>query len=864
VRTARSRLAAVATALSAAGLILPAGHAVAGPRLPLVQAATVVPPGQSGADNLANFAAATAGAAPTYGPHTQDQLPLYAGWRYKQAPLHFGPLAGVSPPGDPRVRIWRDHWDVPVISAPDERDLFYGVGYAMAEDRLFQMEVFRHVGEGTLAELIGAAGIPMDEAVRQVTDGRAALLAQFAALPANVRQRYLSFIDGVNAYIQQAERDPELLPSEFALLGDLPIAKWTPIDVLGFGEYAAKFFGEFDDGSLAAAKIYVDLVHRFGQRRAERIFDDVFRLNDPAAPTTIPAADGRFPRHTAAPVPTGFTGSPYANHDPALLPSATDLAPVAALMAARQTQIQRLQRVLALPRWGSNAILVSGRRTATGRPLLYGGPQTGWAVPGFFWEAELRDPVRHERGVMVPDIPLMVIGYNTTSAWTVTSAEDGNADTFVLHLDRTNTFYVHDGHRLAVDKQTETIPCRNPPTTAAALPAVAQSGSPPALCPVPPVQITVYRSVYGPAVAGPDAGHHLYVRESVVDGRLMQALTAWDAAGLQHSAAAFGRQVARMPLGFNFFYAGPGGRYGQIAYWHAGRYPIRPRNVDPNLPVPGTGAFDWRGFEPFASQPHVLNPPQGYLANWNNKPAVGWWSATLGDDGVFAWGDANQVTPLQAVVGAHQRVTFALMAHFPEDVAYIDNPARVFLPYLERALLDTRNRQLVTIRRYLVAWNRERDDVNRHGGYATPAVVFTDRFFEQLLAVVLTPELGSREFLRLAGLDDCGDPPCHYVSVDNLTAPTYKFEFAAAEVVLAAFRGQTRYDFLANVGGWRTALLRAAERAAAQLTAQQGADVARWNEPVEQAVFSAQGAIAVPPVTPLPNRGSYGQVVEAG
>ena len=85
---------------------------------------------------------------------------------------------GQSPPGDPNVKIVRDaQYGVPTITGATDADAFYGIGYAMAADRLFQMEVFRHVGHGTLAELIGQSGIAMDEDVRRVTEGPAGLQA---------------------------------------------------------------------------------------------------------------------------------------------------------------------------------------------------------------------------------------------------------------------------------------------------------------------------------------------------------------------------------------------------------------------------------------------------------------------------------------------------------------------------------------------------------------------------------------------------------------------------------------------------------------------------------------------------------------
>src|SRR5205085_6099314 len=135
----------------------------------------------------------------------------------------------------------------------------------------------------------------------------------------------------------------------------------------------------------------------------------------------------------------------------------------------------------------------------------------------------------------------------------------------------------------------------------------------------------------------PDAGHHLFVHHSVVDGQLVQSLLAWDNAGLQHDVAHFWDALSTMVLGFNFFYIDS---HGDIAYYHTGHYPIRPSNIDPTLPIPGDGRFDWHGYESFADEPHVMNPSTGFVTNRNNKPAVGWWSPALGSDAPTDWGPA--------------------------------------------------------------------------------------------------------------------------------------------------------------------------------------------------------------------------------
>lgn len=799
-----------------------------------VRAVNVVPPGESG------FVGATGSQR-----NTADQLPLYAAWQYK--PMQFDTSSGgVHPGGDVNVTVARDHYGVPRIDARDDRELFYGMGYAMGQDRLWQMEVSRHVGEGTLAQLLGATGLPSDELVRRTTEG-SARNAEFTSLPAPVQRDLQRFTDGVNQAMTEAQGDPSKLPAEFALFKDLPIAPWTVGDTLAYQEYAGRFFGEFGMTELLAARVRQDLVGRLGQTAAAAAFNDLYCLNDPRAPHTIPDTDGTFPRHVAGPPPANATpcGTGSTGDQNAVL-SGDHLTADAQQLQQELQGFKDEQHRLQLPRLGSNALLLSGSRTADGNPLLYSGPQTGFSAPGLFWEAEVHDPSRDARGVFVPGIPVMVIGRNASAGWGVTSGLDVNADTFVDQLDPTNSFYVHNGVQVPVQSQVETIPCTNSPL-----------GGPP--CPSPADTITVWRDpIHGPALMNPDASHQLFVTDSAADGHFAQSFMAWDQATLQHRAAAFGASLAPFALSFNFFFADAAR---EIAYYHVGRYPIRPSNIDPRLPIPGSGPDDWQGFERYQDQPHDINPSTGALANWNNKPARDWVSkATVAGSGAPAvWGVDNQVVPLQRLVSSAVNTTVSQFEQFPRDVAYLDNMALVLRPVLAAALARSSDPQLAGLAPALAAWDSSRDHVDGAGNYDTPAIVFFDRWLEYMVRDTLGPALGN-DLPAYTGLA-CSSPPCHFVSVDNLDAPTYKLALAAYETLINALAGHTQYDFVAADGATKV-VLTAARQAADEIQAAQGTNVAAWTEPAEKATFQPLGAVSVPSFMPLPNRGSYGQVIE--
>jgi penicillin amidase len=274
--------------------------------------------------------------------------------------------------------------------------------------------------------------------------------------------------------------------------------------------------------------------------------------------------------------------------------------------------------------------------------------------------------------------------------------------------------------------------------------------------------------------------------------------------------------------------------------------------------MPGGGRYDWRGLERWKAHPHVIDPKSGYLVNWNNKPSVGWWSKNLstgGEGGI--WGDHWESEPLAAAVRRRRPIDFTDIGKVPRDVAFTDNRARVLLPTLRHALAGVKgDPRLKTIRTALGRWNGQRNVVDGHGHYGTPAVVFFDRFVENVLRAAEKPKLGPL-WVENAGLD-C--PSCHLRSIDNLSAPTYKFEYAGEQLLASALKHKrVRHRWLRHP---RKLFLRAARETAAELRRAQGDDARRWNEPVETGEFSAQGGISVPPLVPLPNRGSYGQVIE--
>ena len=206
-----------AAAVLALALALPSA-AAAGVR----RAESVLPPGQSG------FVPPD-GQPPN--PHLTDQVSLFESFAFK--PAGFDQPGQVEAP-KPGVTVTRDAYGVPSVRAGAPNDAWFGVGYAVAQDRLVELELFRRATQGRLAEVLGKSRLQDDIVARRDYYTRAELRGQLRRLPARLRARFDAYAEGVNAWMRRVAADPSLRPREFALL-DLTPAPWTPLDSAAIG-----------------------------------------------------------------------------------------------------------------------------------------------------------------------------------------------------------------------------------------------------------------------------------------------------------------------------------------------------------------------------------------------------------------------------------------------------------------------------------------------------------------------------------------------------------------------------------------------------------------------------------------------------
>jgi penicillin amidase len=306
-------------------------------------------------------------------------------------------LAGLRGP----VEVLRDRWGVAHIYARNQHDLFFAQGYVVAQDRLFQMELWKRAGQGRLAEIAGKSALPRDIAARLLRY-RGSMEAEYASYAPDTRQILQAFTDGINAYIRRrtAPGGPGL-PIEFKLAGFAP-EPWKPEDCL------TRMATLSVTGNATAELAYAHLVDLLGAKKATELADF-----DPS--TQLSPAPGVDLTGLSPDLISGFVG--------------TDAH------VAFPPDIQ-----------GSNNWTISGSLTRTGKPLLANDPHRTIALPSLRYIVHLVAPGWDVVGSSEIALPGVSIGHNRDIAWGLT----------VFPIDQEDLFYEQLNPKNPLEYRTET------------------------------------------------------------------------------------------------------------------------------------------------------------------------------------------------------------------------------------------------------------------------------------------------------------------------------------------------------------------------------------------------------------------------
>lgn len=642
------------------------------------------------------------------------------------------------------VTIVRDAYGVPYITGKTYEDTMFGAGYAGTQDRMFLMDALRHLGAGRGAEFVGGTpgNIAMDRAQirtayytpKEAADQLEIIAKENGAEGEKLLRGADAYLAGINA-AQNAMCPLGLpiglkCPAEYLALQKKP-TPWTRADLTYVASLVGGIFGKGGGQEYANGIFYDELVKAYGADVAEQKFADLREKNDTEAPTTstlsFPYDDTAFDPDQPGVALPDLDG-----------PTASGTGDDAGSTNVLQTLLDALKLGLTGVPDGvdvpggiidlsslfssngmSNALLVGADKTTTGHPLAVFGPQTGYYNPQLLSEQVLMGPGVFARGVSFAGTQLVVeLGHGLDYAWSATSAGSDNIDTVAEKLCNTDgsaptvesTSYLKDGKTCTpmdyhVHKQT-------------VIPNISAVTAPKTL------KMQVWRTNHGivqtrTTVKGVPVA---IVLERTTYGREAASIlgfSRFNDPDFVTDAESFKRAAHGVDYTFNWFYADDE----DIAYFSSGRLPIRAEGTDNDLPRWGDPKYDWQGWLGYADHVQEINPPTGYLASWNNKPARDFAAA---DD---KWSD-NSVHRSQAL---SRRVTDAIdkgkvsraqLAGIVEDAATEDVRAESVLPELLEVIGD--DPATAKARELLADWYADgahRVDYDRTGAYAHQAAI---------------------------------------------------------------------------------------------------------------------------------------------
>lgn len=711
----------------------------------------IVPPGQDGVVNGPEAIAAQAG---QYPPHVRDQLAMYGdlvyntpgltedrlsqffkdasfGVREEDIDRIYAPTAGVT--------VIRDRsFGVPHIFGDTRYATMFAQGYTGAEDRLFLMDVLRHLGRARLSEFLGASESNLEFDRDQIAAApyrEEDLTAQLAAIQASGEEGAAgvadlrAYTDGVNAYINEALTDPSKLPAEYPALQHVP-TPWKAEDTVAVASLVGAIFGKGGGGELRNFCGLQAMAAELGSASAARaVFDDLHFANDAEAPTTSrdpapymldlgavdPAAHPDIDCASLRPIDDGATSvDDVVRAITGELPPRTIDGPLGPIRLNFSSGM-------------SNAVLIGADRTVTGDPIAVFGPQTGYFIPRLLVEKDVHGPGIDARGVAFAGTDLYVqLGRGPDFAWSATSSGADNIDQWVLRLcepgggaaTTESMGYLRNGACEPIETYQHTQVAKPSAGGVPAGPDVVLSWR-------------VDRSEhYGPLVA----------RGTLTDGTPIAVASIRSTYRAELNSARGFRRIndpATMTDGFESFRSNMGGGVdytfnwffidsNDIGYQHSCKCPQRAQGVDPYLPAWGDGRYDWRGFIALESQPQDVNPGEGYIVSWNNKQAPQFTSS----DREFAFGPAHRSQLLSDRVEAalaNGLVDRADVVDIMEDAGTVDLRGQEVLSFLFEAMGPTAppgsDPRAQEMRDRLAAWlttETHRRDHDRSGEYDDP------------------------------------------------------------------------------------------------------------------------------------------------
>lgn len=633
------------------------------------------------------------------------------------APLSFPQIDGeIQISGlDAQVDVYRDAMGIPHIYASTQHDLFFAQGYIHAQERFWQMDVWRHIGAGRMSEMFASA-VDTDKFLR--TLGWTEIAEQeYEALDPEFKAMVDSYTDGVNAYLKDHNR--EALSLEYEVLGllnsEYVIEPWEPIHSLTWGKMLAyDLRGNIDDEIKRAI-----LLKNLTPEQVNELFPDY--------PEDHPVIVEEIGEEVFTPSPAAVTAEIPDETLDALFHNVTLLD---GLMGPYDDGI------------GSNSWVIGGSLTATGKPILANDPHLAIQMPSIWFQIGLHCLPKSDEcpydvaGFSMAGVPAVIIGHNDRIAWGFTNLGPDVMDLYIEKVNPDNPGqYEVNGEWVNFEIRKETIK--------------VAGGE--------PVEMDVRISRHGPVIsevygvlknegdpkdenftpfkdnAGIELPEHYAIALKWTAFTTSSSFVApWKATTAQNwvefrKAA----ETAKVPSQ-NLVYADVDGN---IGYQAPGDIPIR-AGGDGRLPAPGwTDEYEWTGYIPFEELPYVYNPDKDYIVAANNQvePRVGY-PYLISSDYDLGY-RANRITDM--IENTPGKIDLAYVQTMQGDG--FDGGAQYVLPVLLEVEFNSATPNQAIALEMLKNWDYQAS------ANSTPAAIY-EAFWKNLLANTFNDDVPERYY----------------------------------------------------------------------------------------------------------------------
>ena len=601
------------------------------------------------------------------------------------------------------IKVWHDDVGIPHVVASTTYGVYYGYGYCLSRDRMFQLEILRRSTEGTLAEILGEKFVESDFMSRRDAVAFSDLEKGLKRSSDKFKKALNGFTAGINHAIEVARAGKMKMDPAFAKAGIKP-TPFSKLQVLNI--FAGTMAARYNDFSLELDNLHLlnSLVQKFGAKKASEIFEDVVFFYDPKVYTTL----GNKPYFNP-----GFRFSPKSINRP----DHTQPKYSPAETIKRRNKV--LKAVGVPDKSGSYGVVLSKKSTGEEKAFLLGGPQMGYFKPSAVYSIGLHTPDFDVVGTTPVGYIFTMFAANRNIAFTATAGVGNVVDLIALRPSAKDKKLLR-GPRTAVkmNKRLEQIYVKGKKK---------------------PVLREVISTELGPVVA--IEKNVYYVKNRGWQGRVVDSYAGWFDSTFATNLDFWLKCSDRNALSINWLGAD---KAGNISYVHCGLGKSRKSLGDDRLPAAVPTKF------PFPDRRLAgKNPETGFYANWNCPPVDGYRTGDM--QGGWA---ADQRTRYLA---EHVRLNKDLwsvdyLKTLDKDIAFTDQRAYFFKGLLVK-LIDTYKLSPVAKKGFdfLNNWDCMRTDENGDGKFDHKGAGVFDKFWNDLYMAAFVETLG--EFAWMPGSD---------------------------------------------------------------------------------------------------------------